>query len=695
MLRRLNISSKLRIAVAAPLLVLVVLGLIGYPTFQRVKINGTEYQKIDEINKVVADVSPPAEFIAESYQIAGLLLFESGPDESLRLERRLQGLETEYRNRHDYWTRYLTYGEIRGPLLQETYVPADQFYKVLDDTFLPAVRAARDAGKTAGLSDKPSANPAVNAFAGRLKQLFTDHRTAIEKVVALSLDRQRQLESSARKQVSDRLRLLSLASLAGLALAAVIGTLMARSISKPVRRLTQLATKTANEDLPAVVAAVQNVGPNDTVPHPTPFPVDSKNELGQLARAFNSVQDTAVDLAAEQARIRRNVSENLVNLGRRNQGLLSRTLGFISELEENERDPATLEDLFRLDHLTTRMRRNAESLLVLAGAEPTRVWSEPVDVGDVVRAALSEIEAYDRVDIAQLDPAKVKGAAVSDVVHLIAELMENATTFSPPSSRVVVRGEQLHEGYVLRIVDRGIGMGPSELVQANRRLAEASAFDATPSKVLGHYVVGRLALRHDVKVALGNSYDSLGIVAQVLLPMSLVGADGGGAQSRSSQPEHVQRETTISESAYESDRPVEPVPRVPLTVPNFAEVGARAAWPEAAEPVVAIEEHLHHGTVDRRSRRATSPLRNRPADAPPAPAPAVPTLASVTPPAPVAAPVGLKRRVRGAQMPDTGPAEAPVGLSIRSAEEVRSSLSSFQSGVLQGKRAAGGGDEPE
>ena len=253
------------------------------------------------------------------------------------------------------------------------------------------------------------------------------------------------------------------------------------------------------------------------------FRVDGSDELSELAAAFNSVQQTAVNLASEQARIRHNVAEMFVNLGRRNQGLLNRTLSFISELERTEQDPETLDDLFRLDHLTTRMRRNAESLLVLAGSEPARTWSKPVAVGNVVRAALSEIESYDRVDFHEVEPARVKGNAIADVAHLLAELIENATTFSPPTSRVRLVGERAAEGYVISVIDKGIGLAPVELIEANRRIEQVARLDLAPTKVLGLYVVGRLAARHGIEVKLADAVAG-GLAVTVKLPPSIVEA---------------------------------------------------------------------------------------------------------------------------------------------------------------------------
>ena len=202
-----------------------------------------------------------------------------------------------------------------------------------------------------------------------------------------------------------------------------------------------------------------------------PSAVKTRDEVGDVAEALNTVQETALELAVEQAVLRRNIADSFVNLGRRNQNLLGRQLDFITELESNETDPDTLASLFRLDHLATRMRRNAESLLVLAGIDPPRRWSAPVRLNDVIRAALGEVEDYQRVSVAGVEPATVVGSAAADLAHLIAEFVENALTFSPPDQNVEIRGRHIDAGYTLAIIDNGFGMAPDDIERANRRLA--------------------------------------------------------------------------------------------------------------------------------------------------------------------------------------------------------------------------------
>ena len=260
------------------------------------------------------------------------------------------------------------------------------------------------------------------------------------------------------------------------------------------------------------------------IPEVAPITVKTRDEVSQVAAALSKVQSSAVDLAVEQAVLRRNISDSYINLGRRNQNLLSRQLDFITDLERNEADPDTLEGLFRLDHLATRMRRNAESLLVLAGIEPPRQWSAPVKMADVVRAALGEVEDYQRVVVRNLEPAAVTGAVAADVAHVLAELIENGLSFSPPEQSVEVKGRLTTAGYTLAITDNGLGMAPDDVERANRRLAGKESFTVAPSRYLGHYVAGHLASRLGVVVELQDS-PAGGVTARIDVPMGLLADD--------------------------------------------------------------------------------------------------------------------------------------------------------------------------
>jgi signal transduction histidine kinase len=301
---------------------------------------------------------------------------------------------------------------------------------------------------------------------------------------------------------------------------------VSRSITKPLRSLTRQAKDMAERRLPdAVIDILETpLGDDIAIPMVEPVRLTTRDEVSDVSAALNTVQDTALDLAVEQAVLRRNIADSFVNLGRRNQNLLGRQLDFITELETNETDPDTLANLFRLDHLATRMRRNAESLLVLAGIEPPRKWAAPVRLTDVIRAALGEVEDYQRVTVRGVEPATIIGSAAADLAHLLAELIENALVFSPPDQTVDIRGRSRADGYTLAIIDSGLGMPPTDVTAANRRLAGAESFTIAPSKYLGHYVAGNLAARHNIHVNLDNSPGN-GITATIDIPPTLLTDD--------------------------------------------------------------------------------------------------------------------------------------------------------------------------
>jgi signal transduction histidine kinase len=303
--------------------------------------------------------------------------------------------------------------------------------------------------------------------------------------------------------------------------ASVVSGRLSGSIVQPLLSLRRAAYDISDRQLPQLVDHVQRAESDDELPAVPPVEVKTDDEVEDVADAFNVVRDTAVDLAAQQARSRRNLSTMFVNLGRRNQGLLRKQLEFIDELERDESDTRLRGILFRLDHLATRMRRNAESLLVLAGEESPRIWTQPIPLSDVVRGAIAEVEEYERVDVRDVEDISVAGKAASDLSHLLAELIDNATTFSPPDSLVTVIGWGVADGYALSIVDDGIGMTDDELQQANERLRSATALHRVPSSHLGLFVVGGLAGRYSITVRLGESTGE-GVVAKVILPRELL-----------------------------------------------------------------------------------------------------------------------------------------------------------------------------
>jgi signal transduction histidine kinase len=300
--------------------------------------------------------------------------------------------------------------------------------------------------------------------------------------------------------------------------------LVARSLTGPLSLLRAAALDIASTRLPEMVRRLRDAdaATADANSRVEPIPITSSDEIGEVARSFDEVHQQAVRLASEQAMLRANVNSMFVNLSRRSQSLVQRQLRLIDELENSEQDPDQLANLFKLDHLATRMRRNGENLLVLAGEEPGRKWSQAVRLLDVLRAGASEVEQYERVQLQGLPDTNVVGRVVNDLVHLVAELLENATSFSAPETRVTVTANTLNTGGVmLEIEDSGIGMTPEELDDANERLANPPVIDVAISRRMGLYVVGRLATRHGIQVRLRRSAGG-GITALVLVPSSLL-----------------------------------------------------------------------------------------------------------------------------------------------------------------------------
>ncbi len=320
---------------------------------------------------------------------------------------------------------------------------------------------------------------------------------------------------------NDLRSLFTLLGIVGVVVLAGLIFVIYRSITNPLESLLERASSVANEELPSLVETLRHDDGNAVLPVAEPIPVTSHDEIGELVAAFNDVQSTAYDLATEQALGRRNVADMFVNLGRRNQQLLQRILAQLTELEQSEEDPDKLSDLFELDNVVTRMRRNAESLLALAGAQTARQWSQPIAIENTVRAAFGEVEGYERIDITQLDEVKVTGSVVADVTHLLAELLENSINFSEPHTLVEVTGRSDSSGYHVIVEDRGIGMSQRELEDNNSRITDPPPLDQVPTRFLGLYVVGRLAERHQIMVRLSETSTG-GISAKVTLPPSLL-----------------------------------------------------------------------------------------------------------------------------------------------------------------------------
>jgi signal transduction histidine kinase len=328
---------------------------------------------------------------------------------------------------------------------------------------------------------------------------------------------------------SSRLRdsvLTELILAAGLGLVAVAASVFVmvrfgRRLRVDLSNLHESAREMADERLPRLVGQLRRGEDVDVESESPPLKPSRITEIAIVARALSTVRRTALEAAIGQASLRKGINQVFVNLSLRNQSLLHRQLGTLDTMERATSDPAVLADLFRLDHLTTRMQRHAEGLLILAGTTPGRGWRDPVPVVDVLQAAVAEVEDYVRVDVIADSADAVIGNAVNDVIHLIAELVENATAFSPPTTRVTINGGIVGRGYAVEIEDRGLGMTPEAIAAENEQLASPPEFDLANSEQLGLFVTGRLAARHGIKVTLRPSPFG-GTTAIVLLPKEII-----------------------------------------------------------------------------------------------------------------------------------------------------------------------------
>ena len=312
----------------------------------------------------------------------------------------------------------------------------------------------------------------------------------------------------------------------GLGLAAVVASVFllvwfGRKVTRDLGGLNDSVRGMATERLPRVVERLRRGEDVDVAAESPPPGTSTIQEISRIAESFGTVQAAAVAAAVDQARLRKGVNQVFLNISMRNQSLLHRQLGMLDSMERRTSEPEALADLFRLDHLTTRMQRHAEGLIILSGSVPGRGWRDPVPVVDVLRAAVAEVEDYVRVDVTSETGNLVAGSAVNDVIHLVAELVENAAVFSPPNTRIEVRAERVGTGLVAEVEDRGLGLSPDELEDINRRLASTPEFDLARSEQLGLFVVSHLAARHDIKVSLRQSVYG-GTTAVVLLQFGVV-----------------------------------------------------------------------------------------------------------------------------------------------------------------------------
>ncbi|MGK5694364.1 nitrate- and nitrite sensing domain-containing protein [Streptomyces sp. URMC 128] len=475
-----------------------------------------------------------------------------------------------------------------------------------------------------------------------------------------------------------------LLGLAAVAASLVISVRIGRGLVVELVSLRNSALEIARRKLPEAMRRLR-AGEEIDIRAEAPAGPAAEDETGQVAEALGTVHRAALRAAVERAELASGISGVFVNLARRSQILVHRQLSLLDSMERRSDDPNELSDLFRLDHLTTRMRRHAESLIILSGAAPGRAWRMPVSLTNVVRAAVSEVEDYARVEVRQLPEAAVVGAAVADLTHLLAEIIENAAQFSPPHTRVRVTGEPVGNGYAVEVEDRGLGMGKETLAEANRRIEQSEALDLFDSDRLGLFVVSRLAARHSVKVHLRTSPYG-GTTAVVLVPTALLHTGAAELSHDEAEPSHGEAEGSHGEAVYARQSEQRAHARVPDGLPQDAVTDAA---PEALP-----------APVDRRSLVAPVPAAAQTTSH--TPPPGVATLRLHRPEQPEDSD-DLPRRVRQAslapQLRNGRPEEAPPSTAPRDDERtpevVRDRMAAYRAGWTRGGgRPPGRGTTP-
>jgi methyl-accepting chemotaxis protein len=488
-----------------------------------------------------------------------------------------------------------------------------------------------------------------------------DWRNRVEPAQAVL----REMELAAADQLLARATpvaagvILRLVLAGGLGLIAVIAAVIvsittARSLIRQLERLRDAARDLAANRLPRVVERLSSGETVDVAAEAPPLRFGD-DEIGQVGQAFNAVQETAVQAAVQQAELRHGVRDVFLSLARRTQNLVHKQLSVVDGMERRETDADEMEELYRIDHLATRMRRNAENLIVLAGSTPGRVWRRPVPMVDVVRGAIAEVEDYQRVNLMPVQGGALEGRVAGDVIHLLAELIENAASFSPPYAKVSVAGQRVAHGFVIEIEDRGLGMPEADLATVNRQLAEPPDFSLADASRLGHYVVAKLAQRHGVRVHLRTSPYG-GITAIVLVPKEI-----------------------MLEVADDEPIAVSAVPAPPPTPSEGDSPRANGSGgKERAMGVVVV--------------RQARPVESVPAPQPELPAPPPDGLpVRPKPDGNTRTPAGLPWRVRQASLPKQLLNEDNLGEepAPRDPEQVRKAMRSYQLGTQRGRTDSG------
>jgi signal transduction histidine kinase len=538
---------------------------------------------------------------------------------------------------------------------------------------------------------------------GRLPAAFTPLAVATDTLPLFALYDKAQVQnrlalSSLGTSIGNRL--LAEVGLAGglgliaIALSVFLMVRFGRRISRDLTGLQHAALDLAEERLPRVVARLGAGEDVDVAAEAAPLTAGRIAETARVAEAFSSVQRTAVEAAVGQARLRRGVSLVFRNLAWRSQSLLHRQLALLDAMERKQTEPETLDELFQLDHLTTRMRRHAEGLLILSDAPPGRGWRDPVVLIDVLRAAIAEIEEYKRVTVLCDSDDSIIGPAVADVIHLLAELIENAATYSPNTTEVTVRGERVANGFVVEVEDRGIGIRAEDLEAYNELLASPPEFDLADSNQLGLFVVARLAGKYRIRITLRRSPYG-GTAAIVLLPHAIVATGATTRQLSELRPTEVIGAAVPTTALGPGTAPrlsgrATPAEPVPLGADGPAAAVPITGWadgPALAEPVMLTDGRVAAEPVMQAEGATSEPVT--PADGP-APARPVLRVDSSAPTQPVV--FGAENGTQDEPWTGSGPAwESGRGLGSVRAAAMRAAAVGAENGGIGTKGASANG----
>lgn len=421
----------------------------------------------------------------------------------------------------------------RQQLLAQTIADLDSGYRTLVTAAVPARTESTIAdleNSVVATSWRGTPPPTVTSAPNTLGAYAAAVVGAASRV-GYKLQRQAQHQG---RTVFLQLALAGGLGLIGIIASVALSLLLGRSLIRQLRYLRSSALALANDKLPRVIKRLREGQQVDVAEYDPPS-APARNEIEEVRQSFDIVQKAAVQSAVDEAKLRRGISDVFRNLAGRSLSLLQRQLSLLDGMERRATEPAELEDLFRLDHLTTRMRRHAEGLIILSGAAPARAWRQPVQLIDVLRAAVAEVEDYTRIRVLSRTTNALAGHAVADVIHLIAELAENATVFSPPNTVVRIQGDLVGRGFAVEIEDRGLGISTARLAEINANLADPPQFDPAGSDRLGLFIAGQLAKRHDITITLQPSVYG-GTTAVVLIPLALVVADDDYERDRALSP---------------------------------------------------------------------------------------------------------------------------------------------------------------